>query len=140
MNPIPTQAEYRATEMARHHKFLTEIAAAPLADRQEAREDYRRLLLSAGDEDDNATLEARARWLLEGCYGYGPAVVAARIQAMKRGNRTAALGFLLAAYECRCPAPFAVRAWASLPPGARRRADAALRRALKAEASVTLPA
>ena len=63
---------------------------------------------------DCLLLSERAGWLLAGNYGKGAYDEAWRIVKAKRGNRTAALGQLLAAMEWRGSSREARAAWGRL--------------------------
>jgi hypothetical protein len=117
---------YEQTEAAILRRDLERIEKAPLAERREARDDWRKSCLSELD-----IIAGRVGWLFEGCYGKGAYDEAWRI-AESRGNRVAAIGQLIAALEWHCPAAFAREVWRGLTVAERGSVDAAIMGAMDA--------
>jgi hypothetical protein len=105
---IPSQAEYELSETRVLHARLRAAEEAPLAERQEARNEW-----SYSLREQPLVVAERVRWLLNGDYGYG-AMKSARSCLIRRGNTVAQLSQGIANLEWRCPAPFAREAWNSL--------------------------
>jgi hypothetical protein len=119
---------YEARELARHRAHVEACAAAPLAERQEARADFRSLLL------DLEYLQNIACQVRHGDYGKGSHLLYEQIaSAGKRSNKIAAFGQLIAVVECRCPTPFAVDAWKSLTPAEQTAANNVLAAVLEGD-------
>lgn len=127
-----TDKEYEREELKRHFAFVASIESAPIADRREAMKSWQAAL------KDVSLLRSRVEWLIEGCYGYGSCLLAARIIAQKRGNKVAAIGQLIAAVEWQCPASYAVKAWKVLTAKQREAANKAIERAMKTSPVITV--
>ena len=100
--------QHQNREKARARKFLAEVEAAPLRDRQAARVAFKKGLTDGGHLDQGM------RFLLGGDYGEGAYLMAQEIISRPRMNRVAALSQLLAAFEWQCPRNFARQAFLSL--------------------------
>lgn len=123
---IPTQAEYEAREAKLHAAHLREIEEAPLRDRQDARESFRRAMVEAPE-----IVGERIGWMFQGAYGFGVCAAAKKILGEKRLNKVAALSQLVAAVEWMCPQAFAIAAWKSLSAKQQRVVDKQVRDAIK---------
>lgn len=105
---IPGQAEYERRELAEAHRKLEEVQRASLADRKEAQADF---IVAMRDP---ALIAERIGWLLGGSYGYGPGLLAKRVLASPRMNRSAALTHMIGAFEWQCPEVMAAAGWKKL--------------------------
>ena len=119
-----TDEEYKRSERLLLMRQLERVEAQPLPDRQAARADYAKYL------QDPELVAERTCWLLLGSYGYGAMVHALEIARNRRMNRAAAIGRLLAALDCQCPASFSVQAYKSLTPNQQSAVDSAIVRAI----------
>lgn len=117
--------EYEAREAADHRRFLAELDRGSLAERIEARNEWREAMERYRD-----TIAERIGWLFQGSYGKGAMDEAHRIAAQKRGNREAAMGQLIAAVEWMCPASEARKAWHQLGPVDQENVTATIRAAI----------
>lgn len=106
---IPSQSEYERNELAEAHRHLSEIERAPLVDRKEAAATFLAVM-----RDNPGAVAERIGWLLDGNYGYGSMLMAKRVLASPRMNRSAALTHLVAAFEWRTPNAMARAAWNTL--------------------------
>ena len=92
---------YETDEITRHFNAIKAIEAAPLPERQAAREEWHQALLNP------ALVAERIGWLLDGNYGYGAYHLALITTANRRLNRAAWLAHTIAALEWRCSSVFA---------------------------------
>lgn len=104
---IPGQRE--RNELAEAQRHLSEVERAPLADRKEAAATFLAVM-----RDNPGLVAERIGWLLDGNYGYGSMLMAKRVLASPRMNRSAALTHLVAAFEWRTPNAMARAAWNAL--------------------------
>ncbi len=116
---------YEQREAAQHRADMLRIDQAPMAERQEARAEWKEACAKTP-----AMVSERVGWLLNGSYGKGSYDVAQRILAMgPNANKVAGLSQLIAALEWKCPRGFAVEAWHELTPAQQEN----LRLAIQAE-------
>ena len=106
---VPTQAQYEANELEIARRDEDRINREPLRDRKECQSSYLEAMRT-----DPATVAERIAWLIEGNYGKGPQLLAARIVANPRLNRVAGLAQLVGVYEWRCPRVMGRTAWKRL--------------------------
>lgn len=126
MSRIPTRAEYEEREFRSAMAREAEVSAAPLSERQEARTEFGEALR------DPALISQRIGWLINGSYGFGEMKRATQILSRgPRMNKRAALTQLIAVYEWRCPAVFAVQAWKGLSAAQKAALDNAIDAAIK---------
>ena len=131
MSNIPTQAEYEAQEARRLAKQLEEVECAPLADRQEARNNWQRAIA-----EDPALVGERIGWILNGSYGFGACKAAVEIVNGTIRNKPA-LAQLVAALEWLCPNGYARQAWRNLNAKQKKALDRAIIAAMKTEPAIT---
>jgi len=113
--------QYVSRELDEANRKAREVDSASLSERQEAREDFYRVMA-----EDPARVAERVGWIIDGTHGYGVMLQAKRIIASPRMNRRAALTHLVAIHEWNCPGKFAVDAWKKLTGEQKRTLDAAL--------------
>jgi hypothetical protein len=118
---IPSQAEYEANEARNAERHIEQVERAPLADRKDGAANYFRAMA-----DDPAIVAERISWLIDGNYGFGEMMMAKRIVANPRLNRSAALGALIAIFEWHCPRKMANDAWKKLSQAQKATLDAAI--------------
>jgi hypothetical protein len=106
---VPTQAQYEADELDIARRDEERINREPLRDRRECQASYLDAMRT-----DPATVAERIAWLIEGNYGKGPQLLAARIVSNPRLNRVACLAQLVCVYEWRCPRVMGREAWKKL--------------------------
>lgn len=119
---IPSQAEHERREHLEARQRLDEIRRAPLSDRKEAQADFLKAM-----RDDPELVAERVGWLLGGSYGYGSMVLAKRVLASPRMNRSAALTQMIGAFEWMTPEEMGRAAWKKLT----KSEQAALERAVQ---------
>jgi hypothetical protein len=119
--PLPTQAQYEASELEIARRDEERINAEPLRDRKESQANYLRAMAA-----DPALIAERIGWLIDGNYGYGPMLLAKRIVASPRMNRVAGLSQLICVFEWRCPRIMGIAAWKKLTGPQKRALDAAI--------------
>lgn len=100
---------YVNRELQEAHRDEQGVNNAPLSERQENRKTFQEVIA-----EDPATAAERLSWIFDGNHGAGAMFKARQILAAKRMNRVAALTQLVAVFEYRCPANFAVDAWKKL--------------------------
>jgi hypothetical protein len=122
----PGQAEYEQRERTDAHRKITEVERAPLADRKEAQEAF----LEAMRKHPDLVAE-RIGWLLDGNYGYGSKLVARRILASPRMNRSAALTHMIGAFEWQCPGAMAIAGWKKLSGSEQARLESAVQKVIR---------
>ncbi len=122
---IPSQEEYERREFARAQRQLEEIRRSPLADRKEAQAEF----LEAMRERPEVVSE-RIGWLLDGNYGYGTMMLAKRVLASPRMNRSAALTQMIGALEWRSPEDMSRAAWKSLSTSQKARLESEVQSAI----------
>jgi len=126
----PTQAEYDRRELANAHKKLVEVHRAPLADRKEAQGKF----LEAMREHPEIVGE-RIGWLLNGSYGYGSMLIAKRVLASPRMNRSASLTQLVGAFEWLSPEDMSRAAWKKLSASEKSRLESEVQAAISSAES-----
>jgi len=127
-----TAESYEQREATMLHKQIADLSNAPLADRKSAAVDWAFALAECAAHPNDCTLTERAGWLFNGDYGKGAYDRAHAIANQKRGNKTAALGQLLAAVEWQCPNTEARWGWNQLTYEAQDIVTAALERIIEA--------
>jgi hypothetical protein len=115
----PSQAEYERREIADAHKKLVEIHRSPLSDRKEAQAEFLKAM-----RDDPELVAERIDWLIGGSYGYGPMLLAKRVLASPRMNRSASLTQLVGAFEWQSPEDMSRAAWKKLSASEKARLEA----------------
>ena len=115
------QARYEQAEVALFSRQILDIAAAPLADRKEARTEWGTVMREQPD-----TVAERIDWILAGHYGQGAYIMARRVAGNKRLNRAACLAHMVAALEWACPAPAASAEYNTLNQAEREAIDSAI--------------
>ena len=119
---IPSPVEYERRELSAAHRKLDELRRAPLSDRKEAQAEFLKVM-----RDDPNLVAERIGWLLGGSYGYGSMLLAKRVLAAPRMNRSAALTQMIGAFEWMAPEEMVRAAWKKLS----TREKAALERAVQ---------
>ena len=105
----PSMADsYMNREVDALRRQVRELANAPLSVRKEAQRDWLNAMRSPADVAEHV------RWLLNGDYGDGAAMVAREVANNSRMNRAAALGILIAALDHQTPQREASDAWHKL--------------------------
>ena len=124
---IPSEAEYEAREVSLAQREMAELEHAPLSERKEAAQDFYEAM-----RDDPARVAERIGWIFDGNYGRGHYIMARRILASPRMNRTAALTNIAAAADWRCPQRMVAAAWKRLTPPQKKMLYAAIQVVIKA--------
>lgn len=122
---IPSQAEYERRELNEAHRRLEEVQRTSLADRKEAQASF----LEAMREFPGLVAE-RIGWLLDEHYGYGAMLLAKRILASPRMNRSAALTQMIGALEWQSPEILTRSAWKMLTTDQKASLESAVRGAI----------
>jgi hypothetical protein len=115
-----TKQEYETQERLLFHRERRALENQIQPDKVYAMQNYRELMLTP------ECLDIAVDNLLCGNYGAGPMLAALDIIENKRINRCAAIGAIVAAVDCRCPADKARQAWKSLTGRERKAADFAV--------------
>ena len=102
--------EYDQHEVRMTQRKLDALDKQPLADRKEARREFKAAMAS------NPNLVAnRIDWMLDGNYGRGPYVMARQVMGMtSRANKAAMLTQMIAGLDWSCPDRFARTAYKKL--------------------------
>lgn len=123
---IPNQAEYERRELADARLKLDEVKRAPLTDRKEAQVAFLEAM-----RDDPELVAERLGWLLNGSYGYGPMLLAKRVLASPRMNRSAALTQMVGVFEWQSPEDMTRAVWKKLSKSEQARLERAVQSAIR---------
>jgi hypothetical protein len=127
---VPSQAEYERRELSDAHKKLDQVGRAPLADRKEAQGEFLEAM-----RDHPEIVGERVGWLLDGNYGYGSMLLAKRVLASPRMNRSAALTQMVGAFEWQSPEDMTRAAWKKLSASEKARLESEVQAAISSAES-----
>ena len=101
-----TDQQYEMNEAQIFRADLQRAELGTLGDKRAAMEAWRSLM-----SEEPQTVATRVQWILDGTHGFGAMQAARRIINSPRMNQSAALGHIIAALDCMCPARYAVKAY-----------------------------
>ena len=101
--------DYEKREIAIARRQAQEVNAAPLVDRQAARDDFFEAM-----RDTPQIVGERVGWLLGGNYGFGPKWLAERVVFSRSRSKVAALTQMVGVFEWQSPERMTVQAWKRL--------------------------
>lgn len=122
MSRIPTQEEYERNEFRKYFAQIEAIEKAPLSERREAMAEYRERLADCPE-----VVADHIDWIFDGSYGWAHQKKALQVLRSPRMNRVSALSQMVAMFDHNCPAAFAMKAYKSLTPEQRVKADTLIR-------------